>query len=262
MAHCKFFVLLHGMIVRKIPKFDISPRCSMLGRRQGGSFCSIPPPPTSRTSKGSEGDVQFLLALLWWLGCCIGQDWRLSRKIRSHSFEMQGIWTMTKTMKTTKTMMAVWDDERAKMWWKKETTLSLSLLLTMMTTTSTKGRRMGKDGGIGMVGVHLLILGGDGKEKGIMTMMTRIAKHERRRGDNSATQLLLQQAPGQTAEVIQEWQEWERDQQRWQQCNAMLRTKPTECDGRLKRGWWWWWLADGKERDTQLPWRLFFGLCH
>jgi hypothetical protein len=120
---------------------------------------------------------------------------------------MQGIWTITKMTKMTKMMMAVWDEERAKTWQKKETMSSLSSLLTMTTTTSTKGRRNGKDGGVGMVGIHLLLLGGDtrkeeGKEKVIMTMMTRIAKCERRRGNDSATQLLLQQAPGQTAEVI------------------------------------------------------------
>ncbi len=175
----------------------------------------------------------------------------------SHSFEMQGIWTMTKTAKTTKTMMAVWDEERAKMRRKKETTSSSSSLSTTMTTTSTKGRRKG------MIGVRLLLLGGDarkeeGKEKATMTMMTRIAKHEKRRGVDSATQLLLQQVPGRTAEVIQEWQKWERDQQHWRQCNAMLRTKPTKCDRRLKRGWWWWRLADGIEGDTQLPWWLYF----
>jgi hypothetical protein len=43
MVHCEFFALLCGMIVRKISKFDISPRCSMLGRQQGGSFLFHPP---------------------------------------------------------------------------------------------------------------------------------------------------------------------------------------------------------------------------
>jgi hypothetical protein len=89
-------------------------------------------------------------------------------------------------------MTAVRDKERAKTLRKKETTSSSSSLSGTTTTTSMKGRRKGKDGSIGMVGIRLLFLGGDarkkeGKEKAIMTMMTKIAKRERRRGDNSAT---------------------------------------------------------------------------